>query len=87
MGEKLSATQEKDNEALEIDPYAVAWTLERKSKVTLDVLVFYRMNSLGLSLFFLFTMEAWRLPLYLFSPRCPQFQGGYLKLSLNQFYS
>ena len=51
MGEKLSATQEKYNEALKIDLYAVAWTLERISKVTLDVLVTYHMHSLGLSLF------------------------------------
>ena len=33
-GEKLTAGKEKDKEALDIDPYAVAWMLKRKNKLT-----------------------------------------------------
>ena len=36
-GEKLSATKEKDKKASETESYAVAWTLKRKCKLTLDV--------------------------------------------------
>ena len=33
-GEKLTAEKEKSKEALDIDPYAVAWMLKRRNKVT-----------------------------------------------------
>lgn len=34
---ECSKRKEKVKEALDVDPYAVAWTLKRKSKPTLDV--------------------------------------------------
>ena len=36
-GEKLQLRKEKNKEALDIDPYAVAWMLKRKNKLILDI--------------------------------------------------
>ena len=36
-GEKLTAEKEKNKEALDIDPYAVAWMLKRKNKLIPDI--------------------------------------------------
>ena len=36
-GEKLTAEKETNRDALDIDPYAVAWMLIRKSKLTPDI--------------------------------------------------
>ena len=36
-GEKLTAEKETNRDALDIDPYAVAWMLKRKSKLTPDI--------------------------------------------------
>ena len=36
-GEKLTAGKEKNKEALDINPYAVAWMLKRKNKLMLDI--------------------------------------------------
>ena len=37
-GEKLTAEKEKNKEALDIDPYAVAWMLKRRNKLIPDIL-------------------------------------------------
>ena len=36
-GEKLTAAKEKNKEALDIDPYAVAWMLKRRNKLIPDI--------------------------------------------------
>ena len=36
-GEKLVAEKEKNRNTLDIDPYAVAWILKRKYKLTADI--------------------------------------------------
>ena len=36
-GEKLTAEKDKNKEALDIDPYAVAWMLKRKNKLIPDI--------------------------------------------------
>ena len=36
-GETLTAEKEKNKEALDIDPYAVAWMLKRRNKLIPDI--------------------------------------------------
>ena len=36
-GEKLTAEKEKNKEALDIDPYAMAWMLKRRNKLVPDI--------------------------------------------------